>query len=385
MANRYAVANGNWSNPATWDGGTLPAAGDTVRPNGFTVTIDVDVGAEQLINNASAPAVAGGTFNLPGGRTLSANVSGQSAGSSCVTNVASPTGVRSIVGNVIGGAGFAVSLIPDKLTVIGNVSHNGNYKAFTGTTCNLEIVGNLLAGSINGAACIFTSGGTHAIEVTGDVQSSAINQAMDLSGSGYVRINGRLICGGQPAITSQSGTAVCINGEIIHSGNGSVAVRGAGRLLVANAGEHKWTTVGDVGGGSVGIERSLYTGGVNLGQPAESDVRYPIVFGESGEYTGSLRVPDPSLVSLGVLTDNTTGTLTAGLDESALHAALDAYTNKADWKATGFATPTNVSDTQTAILAKLPESGRASAVDPDNAGIREAAVNAGIAAREWLD
>jgi len=94
---------------------------------------------------------------------------------------------------------------------------------------------------------------------------------------------------------------------------------------------------------------------------ANSDMR-----GTDGAYTGT--PPSAATISSQVASD------------------LAAAHGAGSWStATGYATPTNVSDTQTAILAKLPESGRASAVDPDNAGIREAAVNAGIAAREWLD
>ena len=40
MAIRKAVATGNWSASATWDGGTIPSLEDTVYANGFTVTIN---------------------------------------------------------------------------------------------------------------------------------------------------------------------------------------------------------------------------------------------------------------------------------------------------------------------------------------------------------
>jgi len=73
MAIRYAVATGNWSNTATWDGGTLPAAGDEVFSNNFRVTIDVATigatGSDAYISNGSnaAPAInAGGGFTIDG-------------------------------------------------------------------------------------------------------------------------------------------------------------------------------------------------------------------------------------------------------------------------------------------------------------------------------
>ena len=76
MANRYAVATGNWSNTATWDGGTLPQSGDDVRPNGFTVTIDQDITVTSLRNDASSPAAGGGAFVITSAttRTLNCNL-----------------------------------------------------------------------------------------------------------------------------------------------------------------------------------------------------------------------------------------------------------------------------------------------------------------------
>jgi hypothetical protein len=52
MGLKVAVANGNWSSTATWNGGTLPAAGDVVASNGFTVTIDQNVNVDSITNTA---------------------------------------------------------------------------------------------------------------------------------------------------------------------------------------------------------------------------------------------------------------------------------------------------------------------------------------------
>jgi hypothetical protein len=54
MALRVAVANGNWSNPAIWNGGVLPNSGDIVASNNFTVTIDQNINVGTLTNTAQA-------------------------------------------------------------------------------------------------------------------------------------------------------------------------------------------------------------------------------------------------------------------------------------------------------------------------------------------
>jgi len=70
MAERYAVANGNWSDTATWDGGTLPTAADDVHSNNYAVTIDQDITVVSLKAIAGSTAVAGGYFTTSGSRTI---------------------------------------------------------------------------------------------------------------------------------------------------------------------------------------------------------------------------------------------------------------------------------------------------------------------------
>lgn len=48
MATRFAIANGNFSNPLIWDNGTVPVAGDYVYANGFTVTLDTNITVDLL-------------------------------------------------------------------------------------------------------------------------------------------------------------------------------------------------------------------------------------------------------------------------------------------------------------------------------------------------
>ena len=53
MALRAAVASGNWSNPAIWNGGVLPIPGDIVASNTFTVTIDQNINVDRITNTAT--------------------------------------------------------------------------------------------------------------------------------------------------------------------------------------------------------------------------------------------------------------------------------------------------------------------------------------------
>lgn len=53
MAQRVAIASGNWSNPAIWNGGVLPEPGDVVASNFFTVTIDQNINVDSITNAAT--------------------------------------------------------------------------------------------------------------------------------------------------------------------------------------------------------------------------------------------------------------------------------------------------------------------------------------------
>lgn len=58
MGLKVAVASGNWSNPATWNGGKLPSVGDTIASNNFTVTIDQNVNVNLITNTVQSGVAA---------------------------------------------------------------------------------------------------------------------------------------------------------------------------------------------------------------------------------------------------------------------------------------------------------------------------------------
>lgn len=175
-ANRYAIATGNWSNPAIWDGGTLPASDDTVRPNSYTVTIDQDVTAALLTNVASAPAVGGGSFVVnTNGRLVTANVLNGSA--ACITS--NFAGTWTLIGNVTAGstACITVANASSGFTLIGNVLGSTANGTSGITAITINVVGNVTGGSLNGKGINATT-----VNLTGNATGGSAFSVVDAVG-----------------------------------------------------------------------------------------------------------------------------------------------------------------------------------------------------------
>jgi hypothetical protein len=99
--------------------------------------------------------------------------------------------------------------------------------------------------------------------------------------------------------------------------------------------------------GSPGVARSVYTGGVNLGQPTVANVRSGTVYGAASEYTGTLAVPSPTLVAVGVATDNTVGSYAPSVNASDIRTAVGLATANLDTQLSGLATQASVDDLPT--------------------------------------
>lgn len=83
MAFKFAAATGNWNTGATWDDGTVPANGDIVFPNGFTVTVDTNISPDTL--SAAIPTISVVGISTPA-MTSNSSPSGTASASSNSSN-----------------------------------------------------------------------------------------------------------------------------------------------------------------------------------------------------------------------------------------------------------------------------------------------------------
>jgi hypothetical protein len=161
MAIRYAVANGNWSSTATWDGGTLPTSADDVYANNRTVTIDQNVTVISLRNAAvGSPAItAGGTFQsqTSGTRVVNANVISAANGS--------------VVTIVAGTVNFTLNGAVTAGTNANSTFTMGTYSFVSSSLSDYPTVtinGNITGGSVTNSEGVRHAGGS--LYVTGTVR-----------------------------------------------------------------------------------------------------------------------------------------------------------------------------------------------------------------------
>lgn len=250
MANRYATKSGNWSDVTVWDGGvSLPGIGDVVRPNGFTVTIDQDIAVSGLSNNASTPAVVGGSFSIvnvqntqmtisidtvlrsykgtllnishPSGRVVITNGADGALDSGTAISI-SGGGETVINGGLVGGTrSTAVTVNSSTLTINGNVQAVGSSAFMTpghgviiSGSSEVTIVGNLYAGYLGYG--VWITGGS--LTVTGNVSggsSGTSNHGMYINGPSTVLINGNITGGSSyVAINCDSAANLTVNGNV---------------------------------------------------------------------------------------------------------------------------------------------------------------------------
>lgn len=345
MAIRHAVASGLWSAPATWNGGTLPAADDDVRANSYTVTVDGDRTARTVSNKSEAGVASGGSFVLADGVTLTTTDGYPLLVASGIVYAGATPQSATLVGpeiscpNAISGAVRCNG--SGTLHIVGNISYLGG--GFGGLIGNygagrIQVTGNLLAGfmAINHSAGVIeitgnvtgggfpsisnNSGGT--IRVIGSVTGTGANPtnaAIVNAAAGVVEIYGPCIAGPSPAVGLGSMTQITrLSGPLIC---------GPGLTMPVTAAAWRWTdtapaTYMEVATHDAAGMRNLYTADYAglVGFPVAANVRAGVVYGPTNDFAGTLAVPPAATVALGIPVDNTVGT--AAITQQAIADAV---------------------------------------------------------------
>jgi hypothetical protein len=356
MAIKWPLANGNWSNAANWNDGTLPDVGDDVHADGKTVTIDQDVTVLSIRTTQRSGGTAGGVFTITSGnRNITCDVIG---GASSCLDIGALGSTTTLIGNITGSsstlaAGGIVFINGSILNVTGNIIGGGNNNN-QGIRCTsgsgvINVIGNVIGSNISSSTVGLVSLSNVTINLTGNAVGADIggtNHGVQLA-SGILNLIGISIAGNASSGTLVSGSGIANVLNAIGSNNANIAgvtnTAGLNRLIVEKL---EFSNIGSppVSGFCVfknTVSPTIKVTKLNTTQitlidldnlpnelPTESNVRQGTSY-NSGNKLGTLAVPDPSNVRKDIPTDNTVGTadLTA---EDILQAIQDSTTPVAE-------------------------------------------------------
>lgn len=192
MANKWAIANGNWSDGSTWNDGVVPTAADNVYANGKTVQINTECFAS-LITNTMCPdtSTSGGKFQC----TLSASFKSITINSSILASNSDNCVTITVPSGVAG--------------------------------CSITINGEYLEGNTSKYALAHNLGNNNANYVNVVINANINDLGYYISGTGYsdILINGNVSNTQNQSIyftSSYCNSTIVINGNITQNSNSSV-------------------------------------------------------------------------------------------------------------------------------------------------------------------
>jgi hypothetical protein len=290
MAIRYAVATGNWSNVAIWDGGaSLPTVGDDVYANSYIVQIDQNITVTKISTEVCpTTSVGGGRFTpSASGRILTCNIV---AGTSYCVHQSSGYTVT-YIGNIYGGTvGSCYGINAQNLTVINII---GNIYGGSGGLCYGLYIYNIASGSITGSiyggvtatdfGFFHELSSTAAISILGNIiaaGASGVRMSLNLNFTGniYASSTANGILGTAVSVS----TVANITGNLFNS-NAKLAIGGYYNIYFSPSSSTAWTFYS-----SNDVAKPLYTADVLENPPAENDVRAGVVYGIGDAYEGTL-------------------------------------------------------------------------------------------------
>jgi hypothetical protein len=312
MPNRWAIASGNWNNPAIWNGGSgVPTAADDVFANSQSIYINIDITVLTLRNAASASAiVAAGSFYLNNNITASTT-----AATGLVSSVANIpliiiSGSNSARINTIMGAssGHRIQMNDSSsLTLSGSVfggNSSGQFGIIHASSGNLFITGSVTAGGSNTNQLAVYMSGTGGTYILGNVIGS-VGACFRNDGSGEIVINGNVTAGNFGG-----------GFGIVNAGNGNITVYGN---LIANAN----TPISNTGNGNIFVSGTIVpttNAGLGIGNSGLGNITVVgVVSGSTAASAGAVGISNTSLGTIQI-----TGSV-VGVRSAAISTTGDLY------------------------------------------------------------
>jgi hypothetical protein len=378
MANIFAQQSGNWSATSTWQGGVLPGPNDVAIANGFTVTVDQDITVQRIRNNLGTTGgffqittVGGGVtrnFITTNGITsddvgandillISANGGVINLGSSSIqvfsnfsilritgrdlevisTGNISSTNAKALTIDTptcdvqfndvsYSGSSFCVQLFASNLTgrrgkiTFRNVS---NSAAFGGTTISLS--GSVDCTVLNVTASLQTNPSSTTISVSNNASLTVLGNVTAGNGtSNAIALNGNA---GQSFIDVRGSVTASATRRAIYISNNNGAIsslRVSGPIVNSAFRQAIFSPILDISGGA-GVQTSwtlfntlgnpVVLRSHHTGSPEPSNVRKGVSYGPNNQIVGTMEVPAPQSVSLGVPVDGAVGSAVLSGDD----------------------------------------------------------------------
>ena len=293
----------NLNMPAVYMSGTggTYILGNVTGNNGHTFE-NIGSGEIVITGNVTSGAIGANSRGIINSGTGNITVYGNATAITSTAMLNSNIGNLFISGTISGGfnneAGIS-NTSTGNITAIGvisastAVSNPGAGISNTGAA-TIQVTGSIVGGRANG---ITTTGDTY---VSGSIFGGALGAGISTTSARTYIINGPIYAGtGGTGISSTSTTATNLfTGPFYNTGSFN-AVYAYKMQMLSTASQWQFDTE------TTGVSKTLYTSNQLPGVPQQTDVRKGTQYNFG--LTGSLKMPDPTVVKSGVAVDNTTG------------------------------------------------------------------------------
>jgi hypothetical protein len=286
-----------------------------------------------VVNSGAGGAVINFIGNVSGGSYLDYFI--KTAGAVVYNHIGNVTGSSTYATEytiLIGASATAFNLTGNLIKPSANISASNVIIIPAGCTVTITGDATNLDANANTGTLLVTNGGT--VNYIGNIKGGGVyghNFAASFGGTSIVNHTGNLIGGdggvgyaGCPAIVCTAyQSSYFLNGNLIFGNYGCMPMLIGRLFLVSNTSKYVEFATNSTSGAlfpaAAPTRTQMVSPNTIVDSPAQSNVRNGVIYA-LGSMNGTLKVPNPNQVAVGIETDNTVGT--AVITETALRNAL---------------------------------------------------------------